>query len=188
MAKNRQTLVWGTILTLVRRKRRVGKKENIPPTYPQNTHTHTHVNTHQPLTRITVILGIGKSWMKVTYMALNQMFGDSVSNCVSSVQLESTNTRSYSLQYSHFSCIMYMKWNINKYATYYFFLLQSRLIFIKVCIEPTKCWYWNMNLDRIYGIQDWYLIGKCNWILNLSSNMCHTEKYFKCLYALIRNI
>ena len=143
--------------------------------------THTHVNTHQPLPRITIILGIGKSWMKVKYMALNQMFDDTVSNCVSSVQLETTDTHSCSWHNSHFSCIMYMKWKINKYATYYFFLLQHRLIFIKVCIESAKCWYWNINLDIIYGIQDWYLTGGCNWILNLSSNLPHW-KIFQMFY------
>lgn len=45
MAKNRQALVWGNILTLVRRKRGVGKKESQPPTYPQNTHTCTYTST-----------------------------------------------------------------------------------------------------------------------------------------------
>ena len=40
MARNRQALVCGTILMLVRRKRRVGKKEIQPPHLsPKHTHT-----------------------------------------------------------------------------------------------------------------------------------------------------
>jgi hypothetical protein len=108
----------------------------------------------------------------------------------SSLQLETTGT--CSLQYSHFSCTTYMKWKINKYATYYFFLFQNRLIFIKVCIDTTECWYWNMNLDRICGIQDRYLTGGYNWIFKLIFKymphwkifkmfICVNEKYLGCI-------
>jgi hypothetical protein len=36
-----------------------------------------------------------------------------------------------------------------------------------------------MDLDRICDIQDWYLTGGCNWILNLSSNT---------VYATLKNV